>query len=58
MELFEFEGEDVTKEKDGGVRKRIFTAGDGLDHPNDGAMVDIEFKVGQAAQSTNRFTVQ
>ena len=45
MELFEFEGEDVTKDKDGGVRKRTFAAGDGLDHPNDGAMVDIEFKV-------------
>ena len=30
--------------QDGGVTKRTFESGDGLDHPNDGAMVDVEFK--------------
>jgi len=44
VELLGFEGEDVTKDKDGGVTKRTFESGDGLDHPNDGAMVDVEFK--------------
>jgi len=44
VELLGFEGEDVTKDKDGGVTKRTFASGDGLDHPNDGAMVDVQFK--------------
>lgn len=44
VELLGYEGEDVTKDKDGGVTKRTFVSGDGLDHPNDGAMVDVEFK--------------
>ena len=26
------------------MTKRTFESGDGLDHPNDGAMVDVEFK--------------
>ena len=30
--------------QDGGVTKRTFESGEGLDHPNDGAMVDIHFK--------------
>ena len=30
--------------QDGGVTKRTFASGDGLDHPNDGAMVDVQFK--------------
>ncbi|XP_023330039.1 peptidyl-prolyl cis-trans isomerase FKBP4 [Eurytemora carolleeae] len=41
VELFSFEGEDITKDKDGGVVKRILVAGDGYDTPNDGALVDI-----------------
>ena len=30
--------------QDGGGTKRTFASGDGLDHPNDGAMVDVQFK--------------
>ena len=34
IELFEFEGEDITKSKDKGITKRIKQNGDGFDHPN------------------------
>ena len=39
IELFEFHGEDVTKQSDGGVVKRIKVNGEGWDMPNDGAQV-------------------
>lgn len=39
IELFEFHGEDVTKDKDLGVVKRIKVNGEGWDVPNDGAQV-------------------
>ena len=44
IELFEFHGEDVTKENDGGVVKRIKVNGEGWDMPNDGAQVEIDMK--------------
>lgn len=44
IELFDFTGEDVTKDKDGGIMKRVLEGGDGLDHPNDGGMVDVAVK--------------
>jgi len=41
VELFDFKGEDITKDKDGGVVKRLKEKGEGYDNPNDGAMVEI-----------------
>jgi len=42
IELFDFHGEDITKDKDMGVVKRTKTAGEGYDQPNDGSQVEIE----------------
>lgn len=42
IELFEFHGEDISKDKDMGVVKRTKTAGEGYDQPNDGSQVEIE----------------
>eukprot|EP00088_Acartia_fossae_P070842 TRINITY_DN957_c0_g1_i6.p1 TRINITY_DN957_c0_g1~~TRINITY_DN957_c0_g1_i6.p1 ORF type:complete len:475 (-),score=135.23 TRINITY_DN957_c0_g1_i6:1178-2602(-) len=44
VELFAFVGEDITKEKDGGVVKRVFVAGQGYETPNDGASVVCDVK--------------
>ena len=44
IELFEFHGEDVTKDSDLGVVKRIKVNGEGWDMPNDGAQVEAEIK--------------
>lgn len=41
IELFSFQGEDVTKDKDGGVVKSTLTPGTGHTKPNDGAKVEI-----------------
>jgi len=41
IELFEFEGEDISKERDKGIIKRTREAGEGFDHPNDGGLVTI-----------------
>lgn len=41
IELFEFHGEDISKDKDMGVVKRIKTNGEGYDQPNDGSQVEI-----------------
>lgn len=51
VELFDFEGEDITKEKNKGIVKRTMEAGEGLDHPNDDSMVEIEIK-GELADGT------
>lgn len=40
MELFEFKGEDLTEDEDGGIIRRIRTRGEGYARPNDGAMVE------------------
>jgi len=42
IELFEFHGEDVSKNTDLGVVKRIKVNGDGWDMPNDGAQVEVK----------------
>jgi len=44
VELFAFKGEDVTKDKDGGVVKRTRKAGEGYDTPNDGSAVEVDVK--------------
>ena len=42
MELFEFKGEDLTEEEDGGIIRRIRTRGEGYAKPNEGAIVEGE----------------
>lgn len=42
VELFEFEGEDISKAKDKGIIKRTRETGEGFDHPNDGGLVTID----------------
>jgi len=42
VELFDFEGEDISTEKDKSITKRIKVTGEGFDHPNDGANVNVE----------------
>jgi len=44
VELFSFAGEDITKDKDGGVVKRVMKAGQGYETPNDGARLSCDFK--------------
>ena len=39
IELFDFHGEDITKDSDMGVVKRIKCNGEGYDQPNDGSQV-------------------
>lgn len=34
VELLGFEGEDISKDMDGGIVKRVRKAGEGFDHPN------------------------
>uniref|UniRef100_A0A8C5E340 peptidylprolyl isomerase n=1 Tax=Gouania willdenowi TaxID=441366 RepID=A0A8C5E340_GOUWI len=41
VELFEFRGEDVTEEEDGGIIRRIITRGQGYSKPNEGAAVEV-----------------
>ncbi|XP_040834673.1 peptidyl-prolyl cis-trans isomerase FKBP4 isoform X3 [Ochotona curzoniae] len=41
VELFEFKGEDLTDEEDGGIIRRIRTRGEGYARPNDGAIVEV-----------------
>uniref|UniRef100_A0A8C6E1C1 peptidylprolyl isomerase n=1 Tax=Moschus moschiferus TaxID=68415 RepID=A0A8C6E1C1_MOSMO len=41
VELFEFKGEDLTEEEDGGIIRRIRTRGEGYAKPNDGAIVEV-----------------
>jgi len=44
IELFDFEGEDISKERDKSLVKRIQSSGEGYDHPNDGGIVTVEIK--------------
>lgn len=44
MELFEFRGEDITDEEDGGIIRRIITKGQGYSKPNEGAAVEGNIK--------------
>uniref|UniRef100_G1LDV1 peptidylprolyl isomerase n=1 Tax=Ailuropoda melanoleuca TaxID=9646 RepID=G1LDV1_AILME len=41
VELFEFRGEDLTEEEDGGIIRRIRTRGEGYARPNEGAIVEV-----------------
>ncbi|KAL3966888.1 peptidyl-prolyl cis-trans isomerase FKBP4/5-like protein [Sarotherodon galilaeus] len=41
VELFEFRGEDITEEEDGGIIRRIITKGEGYSKPNEGAAVEV-----------------
>lgn len=40
VELFEFRGEDITDDEDGGIIRRIITKGEGYSKPNEGAVVE------------------
>lgn len=40
VELFEFRGEDITEDEDGGIIRRIITKGEGYSKPNEGAIVE------------------
>ncbi|XP_007935248.1 peptidyl-prolyl cis-trans isomerase FKBP4 [Orycteropus afer afer] len=41
IELFEFKGEDLTDDEDGGIIRRIRTRGEGYARPNEGAAVEV-----------------
>lgn len=41
VELFEFRGEDITDNEDGGIIRRIITKGEGYTKPNEGASVEV-----------------
>ncbi|XP_040894802.1 peptidyl-prolyl cis-trans isomerase FKBP4 [Toxotes jaculatrix] len=41
VELFEFRGEDITDDEDGGIIRRIITKGQGYSKPNEGAAVEV-----------------
>lgn len=41
IELFEFWGEDITENEDGGIIRRIITKGEGYSKPNEGAAVEV-----------------
>lgn len=40
VELFDFRGEDITDDEDGGIIRRIITKGQGYSKPNEGAAVE------------------
>jgi len=54
IELFEFEGEDISKARDKGIIKRTQEAGEGFDHPNDGGLVTIDL-VGMEQNGKTKF---
>ncbi|XP_041853269.1 peptidyl-prolyl cis-trans isomerase FKBP4 isoform X2 [Melanotaenia boesemani] len=41
VELFDFRGEDITEDEDGGIIRRIVTKGQGYSKPNEGAAVEV-----------------
>ncbi|XP_053478543.1 peptidyl-prolyl cis-trans isomerase FKBP4 [Ictalurus furcatus] len=41
VELFDFHGEDITEDEDGGIVRRIITKGEGYSKPNEGASVEV-----------------
>lgn len=41
VELFDFRGEDITEDEDGGIIRRIITKGQGYSKPNEGAAVEV-----------------
>lgn len=52
IELFEFKGEDLTDDEDGGIIRRIRKKGEGYSKPNEGAVVESKY----ITQIVNRFT--
>lgn len=66
VELYEWKGEDITEDKDGGIMKHEIKMGDGYKTPNEGATVnlhyigrlmgntfedrEVEFEVGEATE--------
>uniref|UniRef100_A0A6I8SUI7 peptidylprolyl isomerase n=1 Tax=Xenopus tropicalis TaxID=8364 RepID=A0A6I8SUI7_XENTR len=44
VELFDFQGEDLTQDEDGGIIRRIQVKGEGYSKPNEGAVVEIHVK--------------
>ncbi|TFJ98494.1 IgGFc-binding protein-like [Platysternon megacephalum] len=44
IELFEFKGEDLTEDEDGGIIRRIRTKGEGYSKPNEGALVELQLE--------------
>lgn len=44
VELFDFFGEDISKNNDRSVVKRILEVGEGLDHPNEDSVVEVQLK--------------
>ncbi|XP_019371405.1 PREDICTED: peptidyl-prolyl cis-trans isomerase FKBP4, partial [Gavialis gangeticus] len=44
IELFEFKGEDLTDDEDGGIIRRIHKKGEGYSKPNEGALVEIQLE--------------
>lgn len=43
IELFEFKGEDLTDDEDGGIIRRIRKKGEGYSKPNEGAIVESKY---------------
>merc|ERR1712179_223008 len=58
IELFNFHGEDISKDKDMGIVKRVKTAGEGYDQPNDGSLVEIEIKASADGKVFDERTVE
>lgn len=54
IELFEFKGEDLTDEEDGGIIRRIRKKGEGYSRPNEDALVESKCVV---TQIVNGFAV-
>ncbi|CAH2276358.1 peptidyl-prolyl cis-trans isomerase FKBP4 [Pelobates cultripes] len=44
IELFDFHGEDLTEEGDGGIIRRIRVKGEGYSKPNEGAVVEVKIQ--------------
>jgi len=57
IELFDFHGEDISKDGDMGIVKRIKVNGEGYDQPNDGSQVEIEIKGTAAGKIFDERTV-
>ncbi|XP_073400316.1 peptidyl-prolyl cis-trans isomerase FKBP4 [Dendrobates tinctorius] len=44
IELFDFQGEDLSAEEDGGIIRRIRVKGEGYSKPNEGAVVELNLQ--------------
>ncbi|XP_068133762.1 peptidyl-prolyl cis-trans isomerase FKBP4 [Hyperolius riggenbachi] len=44
IELFDFQGEDLSPEEDGGIIRRIRVKGEGYSKPNEGAVVEMKLQ--------------